>query len=110
MRCLAVPALLAATAEAFWTDPLPGRPTFTIGTDLVLEYTVPNPPPAETFTLTLRAENSTPYAYVPGPFGSTMGLYDLRDRVIERQYNRCPDTHPMRQFESPNIRDQSLCP
>ncbi|KAJ3570190.1 hypothetical protein NPX13_g5814 [Xylaria arbuscula] len=97
MKYVAVTTLLAANVQAFWTDPLPGHPTFTIGTDLVLEYTVPNTPPAESFIVTLRAENSTPYGYIPGPFGSMIGLYDLRDRVLERQYNQHLDINPIRQ-------------
>ncbi|KAI1748193.1 hypothetical protein F4782DRAFT_534660 [Xylaria castorea] len=82
MRYLAIPALLAVTARAFFTSPAPGHPNYTIGTDLVLEWEIANPPEA-TFVLSLRAENTTPYDYVSGPFGSQMGLYDLRDVVLE---------------------------
>ncbi|KAI8627893.1 hypothetical protein F5Y19DRAFT_440264 [Xylariaceae sp. FL1651] len=82
MRYLAISALLAATSRAFFTSPPPGHPNYTIGTDLVLEWEITNPP-AATFILTLRAENQTPYGYIPGPFGSQIGLYDLRDVVLE---------------------------
>ncbi|KAI0543336.1 hypothetical protein F4679DRAFT_590579 [Xylaria curta] len=81
MRYLAISAL-AATAQAFFTSPAPGHPNYTIGTDLVLEWEIVNPP-AATFVLTLRAENQTPYDFIPGPFGSQIGLYDLRDVVLE---------------------------
>ncbi|KAI0109204.1 hypothetical protein GGR51DRAFT_513054 [Nemania sp. FL0031] len=82
MRSLAIPILLAATARAFFTSPPDGHPNRTIGTDLVLKWELPNPP-AATFVLTLRAENLTAYGYIPGPFGSQIGLYDLRDVVLE---------------------------
>ncbi|KAJ8122291.1 hypothetical protein ONZ43_g1480 [Nemania bipapillata] len=82
MKCLAIPALLAATARAFFTSPPDGHPNYTIGDELVLEWELDNPP-AATFVLTLRAENLTAYAYIPGPFGSQIGLYDLRDVVLE---------------------------
>ncbi|KAI0185580.1 hypothetical protein EV127DRAFT_515143 [Xylaria flabelliformis] len=82
MKYLAIPALLAATTQAFFfTSPAPGHLNYTVGTDLVLEWEIAVPP-AATFVLTLRAENTTPYAYVSGPFGS-QGLYDLRDVVLE---------------------------
>ncbi|KAI1307169.1 hypothetical protein F5Y03DRAFT_352970 [Xylaria venustula] len=33
--------------------------------------------------LTLRAENTTPYDYIPGYFGFQRGLYDLRYFILE---------------------------
>ncbi|KAI1743062.1 hypothetical protein F4680DRAFT_391642 [Xylaria scruposa] len=82
MKYLAISALLAATAGAFFTSPPPGHRDYKIGTDLVLNWEITNPP-AATFVLTLRAENQTAYGYVPGPFGGTIGLYDFRDVVLE---------------------------
>ncbi|KAI0404398.1 hypothetical protein F4802DRAFT_566976 [Xylaria palmicola] len=74
MRYLAIPALLAATARTFFTSPS-GHANLTIGSELELKWEIANKP-APTFVLTLRAENTTPYGFIPGPFGSQIGLYD----------------------------------
>lgn len=85
MKFLAIPTLLAATAQAaslaFTTD-IPVDGFWTIGTDFVLEWKAYDATATDTFKLTISAWNRTISGYSPGPFGIQIPTYDTKEIVL----------------------------
>jgi hypothetical protein len=85
MKFFAIPALLAAAAQAVdlsFLNDIPVEASYKISTDFVLEWKNYDASPTDTFQLSLTAWNNTPSGYQTIPFGGTLPIYDTIEIVL----------------------------